>query len=210
MLESYRSRRFAIAALALPALLLSGCAGLERNDIAQPVDGTELSDKLQPYIYYEEGGTLFLAVDMRAAQYVKEGSIYPVGIGLANLGREKLTFLKEAFVIEAADGTRYPTVGVEEYRRDYKRSPTDERLSQTFQEILQTRFQSYSDTSWRPFPVSGEAAATQTQVELPRNFWTRAYLYFPVPKSGIHGESLTLVVGPDGVDEQFIVKFEVP
>ena len=97
-MRAWRGRVVPIFVIAGQLVFLAGCSGLGRTDIAKPV-GAELSSKLHPFVYYEQGSTLFLAVDVRAAQFIKEGEIYPVGLGLANFGRAPLTFGKEAFVV---------------------------------------------------------------------------------------------------------------
>lgn len=206
-----RGRRV-VPILVVAGLLVSaaGCSRLTRTDIDKPIRTERPTAKLHPFVYYDQGSTLFLAVDVRAAQYIEEGEIFPLGVGLANFDRSPLIFAKESFVVESADGDRYPVIGIEEYLRHYTRSPADQRLGDVFEEVMQSRFQSYNETSWRPFPVSGEAAATNSSVELGRNYWTKGYLYFPVPPTGIHGNDFTLVVRPNGADESFFLKFSIP
>jgi hypothetical protein len=46
-------------------------------------------------------------------------------------------------------------------------------------------------------------------VELGRNLWTMAYLYFPIPEEGIHKQEFTLLASPNGSDETFLVRFKI-
>ncbi len=167
----------------------------------------DISPKLLPFVFYESGSELFTGVDGRAAQYVKDGEMVPLGLGLANLSMRSLTFTRESFVLECEDGSRYPLVALSEFNRDYKRSRTDARLADTFQEALNARFASYAFRSWRLFPFKGESAAKNDEIELARRQWTHTYLYFPWPASGVHGKEFVLLVTTKQIPETLVVRF---
>lgn len=175
------------------------------------IDEGALSPKLHPHVYFEEGLPLFLAADVRAAGLSDEESIFPLGIGMANLGRTSIDFGKEEFILEDAQGNRYPVVGIQEFTDEYRRSRSDARLAELFEGVLRARFENFTETEWRPFPVSGARQSTASRVELGRNDWTMAYLYFPVPEEGTHGREFTLIVGPsDGDEERYLLRFALP
>ncbi len=166
-----------------------------------------LSPKLNPFVHFEEGRTLFIGVDGRAAQYVKDGGIFPLGLGLANMGSEALNFSVESFILETSEGARYPVISIEEYNRDYKRSGADIKLADSFAEGMLTRFRNYNFTPWRLFPARGSGGGSQRALELNRGFWTQNYLYFPVPEAGIHGKEFSLLVSAKELPETFVVRF---
>lgn len=169
----------------------------------------DLSPKLNPFVYYEDGRVLFIAVDGRAAQYheAKE-PFFPVGLGLANQSRTPLTFSRESFVLEAEGGQQFPTISHQEYLQSYDNTRQDMRLADAFQGILFARFGNlYRPVPWRLFPFRGERAAVQERLELGRRHVTWGYLYFPVPPEGIHGKRFTLLVRPEDFPETFVVRF---
>jgi len=170
--------------------------------------GPTLSAKLTPFAFYEEGRALFIAVDTRATDLTKKGTVFPLGLALANTLAPAKTFTSESFILETDDGQRFPLVSHAEFRRDYKRSTTDERLAADFDESLRTRFRTYNRIGWTLFPAAG-AATRQAALELNRGFWTRNYLYFPIPEGGLQGREFTLLVSVPEVEETLIVRFSV-
>jgi hypothetical protein len=187
------------------AALSTACAG--KGEIAVTPSGSRLSPKLTAFLYFEDGKTMFLGVDTRAAQYVKEGAIFPLGIGLANQSSEPLTFSREGFVLEAEDGTQYPLVSVEEFNRSYTRSRNDAQLADTAREALNARFTNYRFAERQMYPVKGGSGTSQDSFQLGRMFWTHFYVYFPMPEDGIHGKRFTLELNVSELDETFVVDF---
>ena len=148
-------------------------------------------------------------MDGRAARYVKSGSIFPLGIGLANQSREAVAFTRESFVLEAANGQRYPLVSLQEYNRDYGRSRSDLRLADSFAEVMASRFSNYNFLRRTLYPAKGGSSTATDSFELGRLFWTRFYVYFPIPETGIHDQQFKLLVdAKDGV-ETFVVSFSL-
>ncbi|RMG46443.1 MAG: hypothetical protein D6718_05615 [Acidobacteria bacterium] len=197
-------RRWAGAgALAGAIVLWAGCTTPAARPGALPV-----SPKLNPFVYYEDGRVLFIAVDGRAAQYQKHEPVFPLGIALANQSAGPLTFARESFTLETETGQQYPTIGHREFLETYHRSRRDVRLADAFQDILFARFQNlYAPVAWRLFPFSGETSAVQERVELGRRQLTWGYLYFPVPPEGIHRKRFTLLVRPVNHPETYVVRF---
>ena len=194
-----------ISCIAVLATVLAGIACVTKFPTGS--GEAEISPKLLPLAFYESGAELFTAVDGQAAQWVKEGEIVPLGLGLANLSKGSITFNRESFVLESEDGSQYPLVSLSEFKRDYKRSRTDARLSESFLEALTARFASYAFRTWRPFPFSGEVATANDEIELARRQWTHTYLYFPWPKSGVHGKEFVLLVRTKQLPETLVVRF---
>lgn len=182
-----------------------GCATHTKPGPASP---EALSPKLNPLVYFEDGQVVFVGVDGRAAQYVKEGSLFPVGIGLANRSMGSLTFSRESFVLEDAEGRKYPLASFEEFQA-YDRSRTDANLLDVFAETMRARFGNFSVTEFDFFPSKGSRAPARDRIELGRTTWTIGYLYFPIPPGGIHGEKFSLLVKPKEVPDAFFVKFSI-
>ena len=213
IMKRYRlvpDRPFGLAALLLIAIVVAATSGcLTQSKIAPTRASVGLSPKLNPFVHFEDGAVLFIGVDGRAARYVKEGSIFPLGIGLANQSREPLTFTRESFVLEAADGTRYPLVSLQEYNRDYTRSRSDLRLADSFSEALASRFSNYGSLRRALYPAKGVFSTAADSFELGRLIWTRFYVYFPIPESGIHGQQFKLLVDAKDGAETFVVSFSL-
>jgi hypothetical protein len=192
------------------AATLALAAGCAKQPIASATPaGVTMSPKLGPMVYFEQGAVLFVGADSRAAQYMKDETMFPVGLGLANTGKEAINFSRESFVLEASDGQRYPLVSLEEFQRDYTRSRTDVRLADSFLEMMNQRFSGHTHLTWPLYPYAGQPRAVMSEYELGRQFWTHTYLYFPMPEGGIHKQSFSLLVTPRGSDQTFVVRFEV-
>jgi len=198
----------------IPVLCLAATLALAAGCAKQPIEsatpaGVAMSPKLGPMIYFEQGAVLFVGADSRAAQYIKDESIFPVGLGLANTGKTAINFSRESFVLEASDGKRYPLVSLEEFQRDYTRSRTDVTLADSFLEMMNQRFSGHTYLAWPLYPYAGQARAVMSEYELGRQFWTHTYLYFPMPEGGIHKQDFSLLVTPRESDQTFVVRFEV-
>ncbi len=169
----------------------------------------ETSPKLNPFVHFEEGRALFVAVDGNAAQYVKDGdALLPLGVGLANTGTRNLDFSRESFVLEDSAGRKYPVVGIEEFNRVHRRSRSDETLFESFAEIMRLRFyNSYTEVRWVFFPTSALNSTASDRMELPRMHDAKGYLYFPIPVEGVHGRAFRLLVTPTDGSETYVVRF---
>lgn len=196
-------------ACALVAVLIAagiGCAAVRGG--AAPVSKAVTSPKLNPTVFFEDGETAFFGVDGRAAQYVKEGTLFPLGIGLANRSKGPLTFTRESFVLEDQDGKKYTLASYEEFQ-SYGRSRADARLLDAFAEIMRARFGNFSFTAFHLFPLKDQTVPARDRIELGRTTWTAGYLYFPIPPGGIHGKTFSLLVRAKEVPETFVVKFSL-
>lgn len=204
---STRRAAVGLAVLTLLALSASGCA--RETMVSTTPTGPALSPKLTPFMHFEDGNVAFVGVDGRAAQYVKEGEIFPLAIGLANRGMTPITFGREGFVLETSEGERYPLVTVEEFNRGYTRTGSDERLLDSAREAMNTRFATtYGSVNRRLFPVKGGMGGTSTDnFELTRNIWTLFYVYFPIPEEGIHGKEFALLVDIKEHENPLVVRF---
>jgi len=204
---STRRAAAGLVVLALLALAATACAR-ERMVSTTPA-GPSLSPKLTPFLFFEDGNVAFVGVDARAAQYVKKGDIFPLAIGLANRGMPPISFGREGFILETADGGRYPLVTVEEYNKGYTRSRNDLRMLDSAVEAMNTRFATYSYVERQLFPVKGGAGTGIDNFELTRNVWTMFYVYFPIPEDGIHGKEFALLVDIKEFENPLVVRFDV-
>lgn len=201
-------RSFSVLGLVLLACFGTACI---RHAVvpANQGQGVQLSPKLTPFSYFEDGSTLFIAVDTRAARYIKDGAALPLIVGLANHSRTALTFTRESFTLESSDGRLLPVLSVEEYNRSGGRALTNARLGSEFREAMAARFRNYSYIDRQLFPLKGGAGTATDSFELGRLFWTQFYLYFPIPESGIEGEEYNLLIKPSEADKSFVIRFEV-
>jgi len=189
----------------LAALLLAACASSGGH---RPT--SQLSPKLTPFTYYNEGDLLFIGADTRAAQYIRDESIFPLGIALVNKTLRPMTISRESFLLEDETGKRYPLVSHQEYRASYHRSKTDERLADTFVEAIRGRFINFSYRELRMFPPSSRLRTTSTSaVEVQRREMVMGYLYFPIPEGGLHKRDLKLLLRVEERPETFVVRFSV-
>ncbi len=202
-------RTSVLVALVAAFLTIPGC--LSSSTMTPPGSVTNVpSGNLNPFVYFEEGTALFVAVDTRAAQYIKKEGLFPLGLALANNAKSSLTFNRESFILETEDGTQYPMVSPREFNESYHRSRTDARLSQEFRSILNQRLnQTYRFVEWPLYSYSGQNRNPRESLELGRLFWTQSMMYFPVPESGLHGKNFALLVSANEITDAFVVRFQV-
>jgi hypothetical protein len=186
------------------ALAAASCAAIKSGPAAgAPLGG---SPKLNPTVFFEDGNVAFIGVDTRAAQYVKDGTLLPLGIGLANRSKGSLTFTRESFVLEDSEGRKVPLASYGEFQ-PYTRAATDARLLDAFVEVVRARFGNFAFTDLSFFPIKGGSATARDTLELGRTTWTVGNLYFPLPEGGIHGKAFSMLVRVKEVPETLVVKF---
>ncbi len=204
-----RNDRFRLGAalflLALP--LAAGCAA--RPAAPQASRAAAPSPTLNPFVYFEDGGMAFVAVDGRAAQYIEDERIFPLGFSIANRSKGKLTLTRESFVLEDESGAKTPPSSYAEFASGYGRARTDAGLADSFREMMRLRFESYSFASWPLYPSTSSSATARERIELGRSQYTISYLYFPVPAGGVHGRSFTLLVKANEAADSLLVKFRI-
>jgi len=192
--------------LVLPLLLLlPACAGAHKGSSST----SGLSSKLTPFTYYDEGKLLFIGADTRAAEYIKDESIFPLGIAVTNKTLGILTVDRESFTIEDEDGNRYPLASYEEYRSGYSRSNTDDRLADNFVEAMRGRFATFTPETLSLFPNTGSARNVTETKQIGRRRFAMGYVYFPVPATGLHDKTLRLLFRVKEYPDTFVVRFSV-
>lgn len=195
-----------LIAVSTVVLVLSACASSAGRS---PADAEKLSAKLTPFTYYDEGDLAFIGADTRAAQYIKDESMFPVGIAIVNKTLKSMTISRESFTLEDGQGKRYPLVSYEEFRASYRRSNTDDRLSDNFVESMIGRFINFSRTPLRLFPNTGSNNNVRNETEIARRQMALGYVYFPVPEGGVHQRTFRLLVKMKEFPETFVVRFKV-
>src|SRR3989475_8834131 len=106
MSEPVTPRRTWMTRAAILALLLGGCASVDRNpNVVSPY-----SDKLSPYNYKEEGTLARMVAGVEAARFIRNEHYFPLFVQVAN--RSKMTFeiTREAFTLEDPLGNQYSIV----------------------------------------------------------------------------------------------------
>lgn len=199
-----------LAAILVAAVVatLPGCAS--KDPVRASNSGQELSNKLTPFAFFEEGTDLFLAAEVRSAQYSKpDWKLLPILVGIANNSDKEVNFSRESFVLEDQDGNLYPVVSHDEFLQVYTRSRADARLADDFVAAMVSRYQNYRQVDWRLFPFSGESSNATNSITLGRLFYTYGYLYFPMPEGGAKGKEYSLLVKSEDRPDQYVVKFAI-
>jgi hypothetical protein len=191
--------------LALP--LAAGCAA--RPAVPQASRAAAPSQALNPFVYFEDGGVAFVAVDGRAAQYIKDERIFPLGFSIANRSKGTLTLTRESFILEDGSGAKAHPVSYAEFASGYGRARTDAGLADSFREMMHLRFLTYAFESWPLYPPPSSSATAHERLELGRNGYTVSSLYFPAPAGGLHGSSFTLLVKANEAADSLVVRFRI-
>jgi len=185
----------------------TGCA--QKGRAAAIPQEARLSPTFRPLAHFEDGQVAFVAVDGRAAQFVRDGKFVPLGFAIANRSKGTLTVLRESLVLEDAAGRRYPAVSYPEFLEGYSRARTDARLADVFEEAVRLRFPTYTATPLSFFPLNASRTGSRERVELDRTAYAIGYLYFPMPADGIHGKAFTLLIGLREFPDRLVVKFGI-
>ena len=193
-------------ALAMTALLLAGCAGVQRNP---NVVGT-YSDKLSPYNYREEGSLVRMIVGVDAARYIRSEAYVPLFVQVANKSKATFAVTPESFMLEDPLGRQYGVVPAADVAARYGRLDVDRRLFQQNKAITNTYTELFTLIGSDFFPSSARHALRIDQVSLPPHSYMEDVLYFPIPETGLNGVTLRLVFRDRALQEPVMVVFEVP
>jgi len=206
MSERITSRRTSMTHAALLALLLGGCASVERNpNVVSPY-----SDKLSPYNYKEEGTLARMVVGVEAARFIRHEHYFPLFVQVAN--RSKMTFeiTREAFTLEDPLGNQYSIVPARELAENYARVDLDKRLFRQNRQFTASGIELFTYVQSNFYPSSASRSILIETVSLPPRTYMEDMLYFPIPQSGLNGVPLRLLFKVKGLEEPIQVVFEVP
>src|SRR3989442_14140966 len=124
MSERITSRRTSMTHAALLALLLGGCASVERNpNVVSPY-----SDKLSPYNYKEEGTLARMVAGVEAARVIRHEHYFPLFVQAANRSEMTFEITREAFTLEDSLGNQYSIVPARALAADYAACDLDKGL----------------------------------------------------------------------------------
>ncbi len=187
--------------------LFAACAAPARS---RPNDADWTSSTLSPFVYYDEGELMMIAVDTRAATMARGDRLFALGVAVANNDRKALTVDRESFALEDESGRRYPLASYEEYREGYKRSRSDARLQDLFIETLSTRRSIYRQRQLGFFPNTASLNRLAVdEKEIAGREMAIGLLYFPIPEGGLKGQRFGLLVKTREHGETFLVRFRV-
>lgn len=200
------SRFSRAAAAALAVVLLSACAGVERNpNVVSPY-----SDKLSPYNYKEEGSVALMVVGVEGARFIRDERYVPLFVQVAN--RSKITFeiTRESFTLEDSLANQYALVPSGEIMESYPRLDLDRRLFRQNQQFTALGVDLYNYVSSLLYPASTERSLVTNSVSLPPHTYMEDILYFPIPQTGLFGVPLRVLFKVKGLGDPIQVVFEVP
>ena len=169
-------------------VLSAGCA-VSRSTApgtspSQPVP----SETLAPSIFYEEGKLVFLGVNVHIARFSLDADPLPVEIAIANKGIEQLSVSPEHITLRSLDGKAWPVASAEESAGSSLRSSFDRKLMPVpFVDIVKLRFPNYK---YMPstFGLRGGNLSMTRAVDMRRNTWTLAQIWFPNPGGELKGK----------------------
>lgn len=186
------------------ALLAVGCAIWNAPLPREP----GLHPQLTRYGYIEEGRLVSLLVDTEAARRREQAKMIPFGVGVANIGLDRLTLTRESFTLIDDAGRRYPMASMAEARAAGLLTEYDRTLSADARAAFLSRF------SYWPFVRSAffprvERGLARDHIQLPRRSATYDVLYFPHPEGRLVGRRYELWMDTAELSEAVFVKFAV-
>jgi hypothetical protein len=162
----------------------AACAARSGSSIGEP----ETSRTLAPSIYYEDGRSVFLGVNIGLARFATPEKLLPVEIAVANKDLSKLTLDLEGVTLQA-DGRRWPAASLEERSGSTLRADFERRTQPvSFRHVLETRFPIYREIQ----PNAGGTTRDRSlarRVELGKHTWVLAQVWFPHPGGDLRGRT---------------------
>lgn len=196
-------------AVVIAATALS-CAG------RQEVRGQEVSGvdrKLSTFAFIEDGDLVYFVVGTKAAQYRAAGPYVPLEIAVANRGLKQLTLTRESFVLVDSEGHRYPCASPRELLEGYEYLDFDLNLLE-LESILSTKFAAMTRYPSKFSPsrqaVRGRPNLVRDLVSLPKFGYLYDVVYFPLPASGIAGQTFELFLQAPELPDPVFVRFDFP
>lgn len=202
----------------VPLVLLGlavGCAGW-KGTLPQE-EG--LHPRLSRWTYLERGELAAFAVDVEATLKRLDESVIPIGVGVANLGIDRITLTRESFtLVDPETGRRYAMASIQEVRNELgPKMSYDLRLSENYARSFAGTYQPWDRRQSVFFPTTqasgstifGNRALAIDVVELPKHSWMVDVLYFPKPREEIEGERFELWLDAEELEDPFFVKFAV-
>lgn len=175
---------FVVAAI----VLATGCV-MSRSTAPATTPSTPVpSPTLAPSIFYEEGDLVFLGVNVHIARFSLDADLLPVEIAVANKGIEQLRVSPEHITLRSPDGKSWPMASPEESAGSSLRSEFDRKLMPVpFRDIVELRFPNYTHIP-STFGLRGGNRTMTRTVEMRRNTWTLAQIWFPNPGGELKGK----------------------
>ncbi|GEM_PF-4524731 len=199
-----RSRSALHLLLLVPLLLIAAVSSGCTRKI--PAASATFDPANPPYTFYNDGETFFLAVDVRTARNIGEKySFLPLQIALHSKRRDLLTFGRESFVLETADGRHLPLAAASEVRLNYPRVRQDRHFGRVFLGLMRGQFPS-PPFILRPldmFPLPGSGTTPRETMELHPSHVAIGFLYFPISLAEARGVN-RLLFRPQDSDEEFV------
>lgn len=205
-----RLRRHALT-LCVPILGLALFAGCLSSWSRLPREG-DLHPRITRFAYLEEGRIVSMAVDTEASRR-REGSAYvPFGIGVGNLGLDKLTITRESLTLIDEDGQRYAMATIPEYRSLENNPGFDFDLTYgTFVPVYRGRFPNWPEMnlSFFPPPLENRGALARERVQLHKRSFTTGVIYFPHPTGDLVDKRFEIWLDAAELEEPVFVKFRI-
>jgi hypothetical protein len=178
-----------IAGIVLATIVLAAGCVMSRSTAPDTTPSAQVaSETLAPSIFYEEGKLLFLGVNVHIARFSLDAELLPVEIAIANKGIEQLSVSPEHITLRSLDGKAWPVASAEESSGSSLRSSFDRQLMPvSFDDVVKLRFPNYK---YKPSTFNlrrGNQNMTRT-VDMRRNTWTRAQIWFPNPGGELKGK----------------------
>jgi hypothetical protein len=193
-----------VAVAVAVALLASACVPRPAGVSADAID-----PKLTLTSFIEDGAVVALVVGTKPAYTVHDRNYIPFEVAVVNKGLDSVSLSRELLVLVDAEGNRYPVVGPDELRREYKGSiDTDQRLTESLG-VLLGKYQTYEYVPSNLTP-SFDRPVELDRVFLPRYSWTHDFVYFATPPGGVRGERFELFLNSPELPDPVFVRFQVP
>lgn len=190
------------------AAALVACASAQGRDQGlQPTSRT-----LGPFVYFEEGTDLLIAVGAQATRQRLDTAYFPIEFGIANKNHEKvITITREAFSVTVGDSKEIPAATAAEVIGGYRQLNADRVLFRS-REFTATKFDRYAQPAVdsRFYPNSQRrSGVVQERVELGSGTYFQDVLYFRNPGFSLKGQVVSLLVRLKAGEDPHVVVFKL-
>ena len=206
------SQRARVAGSILSASLLAAAplaAGVFGPEAYPSWKAGGLSQKLNPFTFYEADLGLKVFAGVEASRFHDEETFFPVQVAVGNGNAAAVTLGRDEFVLTDDKGVYYPLAEHAAIASEYHKASFDQALVEQ-SVFLGNKFVGFDQIPSMFFPNLALRGVRNDKIQLPKGTFLSDVLYFRKPAGPLEGRVFTLTVYFPQQERQIDVKFALP
>jgi hypothetical protein len=165
--------------------------------------------KLTGTAYINEGDSVHMIVDVRAARIIGSAEFLPLHVALLNRTKQDMVVNRESFSLESPASDLLPLSSYAEFEDNYPRHRVDLRIGRDFIEFMNGKYPSPPFTK-RPlefYPIKESGVPPRNEISLRQGEMAIGYIYFRLPDTEfLTGDGTSkLLIQPLNWPESYVV-----